>query len=258
MIHPLAYVDPSAKIGDNVTIEPFATVAANVEIGDGTHIFSNATIMDGARIGRNCRIFPGAVIAGVPQDLKFQGEDTVAIIGDNTTIRECATVNRGTASRGYTKVGSNCLIMAYTHIAHDCVVGDNVIIANASQIAGEVEIDDFAVVGGGTMIHQFCRLGSHVMIQGGALVNKDIPPYVKAAREPITYTGVNTVGLHRRGYTEKQINEILDIYRDLYMSRLNVTDAVKQIEQTVEPSPERDTILKFIKESKRGIIRGYN
>lgn len=258
MIHPLAYVDPAAKIGSDVTIEPFATVAANVEIGDGTHIFSNATVMDGARIGRNCRIFPGAVIAGIPQDLKFKGEDTLAIIGDNTTIRECATVNRGTASRGYTKVGSNCLIMAYTHIAHDCVVGDNVIIANATQVAGEVEIDDYAVVGGGTMIHQFCRLGSHVMIQGGALVNKDIPPYVKAAREPITYTGVNTVGLHRRGFTDKQINEILDIYRNLYMSRLNVTDAVKQIEQTVEPSVERDTILKFIKESKRGIIRGYN
>lgn len=258
MIHPLAYVDPAAKIGKDVTIDPFATVAANVEIGDGTHIFSNATIMDGARIGSNCRIFPGAVIAGVPQDLKFRGEDTVAIIGDNTTIRECATVNRGTASRGFTKVGSNCLIMAYTHIAHDCVVGNNIIIANATQVAGEVEIDDFAVVGGGTMIHQFCRLGSHVMIQGGALVNKDIPPYVKAAREPITYTGVNTVGLHRRGFTEKQINEILDIYRNLYMSRLNVTDAVKQIEQTVEPSIERDAILKFIKESKRGIIRGYN
>lgn len=257
MIHNLAIVDPKAKIGKDVIIDPFATVAANVEIGDGTHIYSNAVIMDGARIGSNCRVFPGAVVGGIPQDLKFRGEETLAIVGDNTTLRECVTVNRGTASRGYTRVGSNCLIMAYTHIAHDCVIGNNIIIANATQVAGEVEIDDFAVVGGGTMIHQFCHLGQHVMIQGGALINKDIPPYVKAAREPIAYTGVNTVGLHRRGFTEEQINNIMDVYRELYMCRLNVSDAVKQIEMSMPATAERDLILKFIHESKRGIIRGY-
>jgi len=258
MIHPSAIVDPRAKIGENVTIDPFVTIAGNVEIGDGTHIMSTAVVLDGARIGRNCRIFPGAVVAGIPQDLKFKGEESVAVIGDNTTLRECVTINRGTASRGFTTVGSNCLIMAYTHVAHDCVVGNNVIIANATQVAGEVEIDDYAVVGGGTMIHQFCHLGQHVMIQGGALINKDIPPYVKAAREPIAYTGVNTVGLHRRGFTEEQINNIMDVYRELYMCRLNVSDAVKQIEVSMPATPERDLILKFIHDSKRGIIRGYN
>lgn len=257
MIHPLAIVAPEAHIGENVTIDPFVNISGNVEIGDGTHVYSGAVIMDGARIGRNCNIFPGAVVGAIPQDLKFRGEETLAIVGDNTTLRECATVNRGTASRGFTKVGSNCLIMAYTHIAHDCIVGDNVIIANATQVAGEVEIDDYAVVGGGTMIHQFCRLGKHVMIQGGALINKDIPPFVKAAREPIAYTGVNTVGLHRRGFTEAQINGIMDVYRELYMCRLNVTDAVKQIEMDIPENPERDLILQFIRESKRGIIRGY-
>ena len=193
MKQPLAYIHPDAKIDPSVVIDPFVTIDRNVEIGAGTRIASNVTIMEGARIGKNCTIFPGAVIGAIPQDLKFMGENTLAIVGDNTTIRECVTINRGTASKGKTVVGSNCLIMAYSHIAHDCVIGDNIIIANASQIAGEVQIDNFAVVGGGTLIHQFCHIGSHVMIQGGALVNKDIPPYVKAAREPISYAGVNSI-----------------------------------------------------------------
>ena len=193
MKQPLAYVHPAAKIAPSVVIDPFVTIDANVEIGEGTRICSNVTILEGARIGRNCTIFPGAVIGAIPQDLKFRGEDTLAIIGDNTTIRECVTVNRGTAARGRTSVGNNCLIMAYSHVAHDCAVGDNVIISNATQLAGEVVVDSFAVIGGGTLVHQFCHIGPHVMIQGGALVNKDIPPYVKAAREPISYAGINSI-----------------------------------------------------------------
>lgn len=257
MKQPLAYVHPAAKIAPNVVIDPFVTIDRNVEIGEGTRIGSNVTIMEGARIGKNCTIFPGAVISGVPQDLKFRGEDTVAIIGDNTTIRECVTINRGTASKGKTVVGSNCLIMAYSHVAHDSIVGDNVIISNASQIAGEVVIDDFAVIGGGSLIHQFCHIGPHVMIQGGALVNKDIPPYVKAAREPIAYAGINSIGLRRRNFSSETIREIQEIYRYLYLSGLNNTDAIERIEAELPATKERDEIILFVRNSKRGIIRGY-
>lgn len=257
MKQPLAYVHPAAKIAPNVVIDPFVTIDRNVEIGEGTRIGSNVTIMEGARIGKNCTIFPGAVISGVPQDLKFQGEETVAIIGDNTTIRECVTINRGTASKGKTVVGSNCLIMAYSHVAHDSIVGDNVIISNASQIAGEVVIDDFAVIGGGSLIHQFCHIGPHVMIQGGALVNKDIPPYVKAAREPIAYAGINSIGLRRRNFSSETIREIQEIYRYLYLSGLNNTDAIERIEAELPATKERDEIILFVRNSKRGIIRGY-
>ena len=238
-------------------IDPFVTIDNNVEIGEGTRIGSNVTIMEGARIGKNCTIFPGAVIGAIPQDLKFRGEDTTAIIGDNTTIREFVTINRGTASKGKTVVGNNCLIMAYSHIAHDCVVGNNVIIANASQLAGEVVVDDYAIIGGGTLVHQFCHLGSHIMIQGGALVNKDIPPYVKAAREPICYAGVNSIGLRRRNFSSETIRDIQDIYRFLYLSGLNVTDAVARIEAELPATPERDEIILFVRNAKRGIIKGY-
>lgn len=257
MEQPLAYIHPEARIAADVTIEPFVTIFGNVEIGEGTLIHSNVTIMDGARIGRNCIIFPGAVIAAIPQDLKFRGEETTAIIGDNTTIRECVTVNRGTAARGKTTIGDNCLIMAYSHIAHDCKVGNNVIIANASQLAGEVEIDNHAIIGGGALIHQFTHVGSHVMIQGGAKINKDIPPFVKAARDPIAYAGVNSIGLRRRGFTNEQIREIQEIYRFLYLSKLNVSDALDRIETELPASKERDEIILFIRNSKRGILRGY-
>ncbi len=257
MKQPLAYIHPAAKIAPSVVIDPFVTIEQNVEIGEGTRIGSNVTIMEGARIGKNCTIFPGAVISGIPQDLKFRGEDTLAIIGDNTTIRECVTVNRGTAAKGKTVVGNNCLIMAYSHIAHDCVVSDNVIISNATQIAGEVVVDNFAVIGGGTLIHQFCHIGPHVMIQGGALVNKDIPPYVKAAREPIAYAGINSIGLRRRGFTSEVIRDIQEIYRYLYLSGLNNTDAVERIEAELPATKERDEIILFVRNSKRGIIRGY-
>ena len=257
MKQPLAYVHPAAKIASNVVIDPFVTIDQNVEIGEGTRIGSNVTILEGARIGKNCTICSGAVISGVPQDLKFRGEDSVAIIGDNTTIRECVTINRGTASKGKTVVGSNCLIMAYCHVAHDCVIGDNVIMSNATQVAGEVVIDNFAVIGGGTLIHQFSHIGQHVMVQGGALVNKDIPPYVKAGREPIAYAGINSISLRRRNFTNEQIREIQEIYRYLYLSGLNNSDAVERIEAELPASKERDEIILFVRNSKRGIIRGY-
>ncbi len=257
MKQPLAYVHPAAKIAPSVVIDPFVTIDQNVEIGEGTRIGSNVTIMEGARIGKNCTIFPGAVISAIPQDLKFRGEETLAIVGDNTTIRECVTINRGTAAKGKTVVGNNCLIMAYCHVAHDCVVGDNVIMSNATQLAGEVVVDNYAVIGGGTLVHQFCHIGPHVMIQGGALVNKDIPPYVKAAREPIAYAGVNSIGLRRRGFSNEDIRDIQEIYRYLYLSGLNVSDAIERIEAELPATKERDEIILFIRNSKRGIIRGY-
>lgn len=257
MKQPLAYIHPDAKIHPSVVIDPFVTIDRNVEIGEGTRIASNVTILEGARIGKNCNIFPGAVIGAIPQDLKFKGEDTLAIIGDNTTLRECVTVNRGTAAKGKTIVGNNCLIMAYSHIAHDCVVGDNVIISNATQVAGEVQIDNFAVIGGGTLIHQFCHIGPHVMIQGGALVNKDIPPYVKAGREPIAYAGINSIGLRRRSFTNEQIRDIQEIYRYLYLSGYNNSDAVERIEAELPATKERDEIIMFVRNSQRGIIKGY-
>lgn len=257
MKQPLAYVHPAAKIHPSVVIDPFVTIDQNVEIGEGTRIGSNVTILEGARIGRNCTIFPGAVIGAIPQDLKFRGEETYAVIGDNATLREYVTVNRGTASKGRTVVGNNCLIMAYSHIAHDCCVGNNIIISNATQLAGEVIVDDYAIIGGGTLVHQFCHLGSHIMIQGGALINKDVPPYVKAAREPISYAGINSIGLRRRNFSSDTIREIQDIYRYLYLSGLNVSDAVARIEAELPATPERDEIIMFVRNSKRGIIKGY-
>lgn len=257
MKQPLAYVHPAAKIADNVVIDPFVSIDQNVEIGEGTRIGSNVTIMSGARIGKNCIIFPGAVIGAIPQDLKFRGEDTLAIIGDNTTIRECVTVNRGTAAKGKTVVGNNCLIMAYCHVAHDCVVGNNVIMSNSTQLAGEVVVDDFAVIGGGTLVHQFCHIGPNVMVQGGSLINKDIPPYVKAARQPTSYTGVNSIGLRRHNFTSEQIYGIQEIYRYLYLSGYNISDSIERIEAELPATPERDIILQFVRNSKRGIIKGY-
>ena len=255
MQQPLAQIHPCAKIDESVHIDPFVTIANNVEIGEGTHIGSNVTILEGTRIGKNCKIFPGAVIGAVPQDLKFQGEDTLAIIGDNTTLREFVTVNRGTAAKGKTVIGSNCLIMAYCHIAHDCIVGNNVILSNATQLAGEVQIDDFAILSGGILVHQFTRIGSHVMIQGGSKVNKDIPPYITAGHDPLAYAGINSVGLRRRGYTNEQINAIQDIYRVVYSAGLNISETLERITVELPDTPDRAEIIAFIKDSKRGIIR---
>ncbi len=256
MIHPLACVDPAARIGENVEIGPFCNVQGNVEIGDGTRLISNVVVMDGARIGRNCTIFPGAVVGAQPQDLKFKGEDTLAIVGDGTTLRECVTVHRGTASKGRTVIGNNCLLMAYCHVAHDCVLGNNIIMSNSTQLAGEVVVDDCAVIGGGTLVHQFCHLGSYIMVQGGALINKDIPPYVLAAREPISFTGVNVIGLRRHGFSHESISLIQEIYRILYNSGMNIADAIERLPLMMEPSPELDNILGFIRNSGRGVLRG--
>ncbi len=257
MIHQLTAVDPRAKIGKNVTVEPFTTIASDVVIGAGTWIGSNVTIMDGARIGKNCKIFPGTVISAIPQDLKFDGEDTQTIIGDNTTLRECVTINRGTKALGYTKVGNDCLIMATSHVAHDCVLGNNVIIANGCGIAGHVEIGDFVVMGGLSAVQQFGKIGKHVMISGGSLIRKDIPPYVKVAREPISYAGINSVGLRRRGFTNDKIFEIQKIYRAIFQMKMNTTQAIEFIEKEMLPTMERDEIITFIQNSPRGIVKGY-
>ncbi|TAF35232.1 MAG: acyl-ACP--UDP-N-acetylglucosamine O-acyltransferase [Cytophagales bacterium] len=256
MQHPLACVHPNAKIGQNVTIEAFAFVDDNVTIGDNTWIGPHVTIMSGAIIGKGCKVYPGAVVAGPPQDLKYQGEATTAQIGDNTVIRECVTINKGTTESMTTKVGSNALIMAYVHVAHDCVVGNNCIIANAVQLGGHVVIDDHAIIGGTSAVHQFVRIGKHVMISGGSLVRKDVPPYIKAGREPLSYAGVNVIGLRRRGFNSFQIAEVQEVYRYFYQSGLNNTDALVAVEEVIQPSEARDEILNFIKVSTRGIIRG--
>ena len=252
----LYYVHPNAKIGKQVEIGPFTTIYGDVEIGDNTWIANNVTIMDGARIGSNCRIFPGAVISGIPQDLKFQGEETTAEIGDNTTIREYVTVNRGTKSKGKTVVGSDCLIQSYVHVAHDCVVGNHCILVGYVGLAGEVIVEDWAIVGGGSLVHQFVRIGCHVMIQGGSKVSKDVPPYIMAGREPLSYAGLNLVGLRRRSFTADKIQEIQEIYRTIYQKGLNNSDALREIEAAISASEERDHIIKFVKNSERGIIKG--
>jgi UDP-N-acetylglucosamine acyltransferase len=251
----LTSVHPSAKIGINVTISPFVTIYEDVVIGDGTWIGPNVTIMDGARIGSNCRIFPGAVISAIPQDLKFEGEKSIVEIGDNVTIREFVTINRGTVDKMKTAVGDNSLLMAYVHVAHDCIIGKNCILANAVNMAGHVEVADFAVIGGMSAVHQFVKIGQHAMISGGSLIRKDVPPFVKAGREPLAYVGVNSVGLRRRGFTNEQINQIQDVYRKLYLSGMNNTQALAYIEKEMPVSPQRDEILMFINSSKRGIMR---
>lgn len=237
MISPLAYVSPKAQIGKNVTIDAFAYIDDNVILGD------------------NCHVFPHAVIGCVPQDLKFKGEETWTIIGDNCVLREFVTIHRGTASKGKTVVGNNNLIMAYCHVAHDCILHDNIIMSNATQLAGEVEVDDFAIIGGGTLVHQFSHIGSHVMVQGGSKINKDIPPFAIIARDPIAFCGINSVGLNRRGFTPEQIHTIQEVYRLLYQNGMNTTQALDHIEATMPQSAERDMIVNFVKASTRGIVR---
>ena len=236
-ISPLAYVSPKAQLGKNVTIDAFAYIDDNVILGD------------------NCHVFPNAVIGCVPQDLKFRGEETYTVIGDNCVLREFVTIHRGTASKGKTVIGSNNLIMAYCHVAHDCILHDHIIMSNATQLAGEVEVDDYAIIGGGSLVHQFSHIGAHCMIQGGSKVNKDVPPYAVIAREPIAFCGINSVGLNRRGYTPEQIHTIQEVYRLIYNAGLNTTQALQRILETLPPSPERDGIVDFIKTSSRGIVR---
>jgi UDP-N-acetylglucosamine acyltransferase len=254
----LSYIHPSAKIGNDVIIEPFSTIYDNVEIGDNTWIGPNVTIFQGARIGKNCRIFPGAVISAIPQDLKFKGEDTTTEIGDNTTIRECVTINRGTVDRMKTTIGSNCLLMAYVHIAHDCLLGNNIIIANSVNLAGHVTIEDWVILEGLAAVQQFVSIGAHAFITGGSLVRKNVPPFTKAAREPLQYVGINSVGMRRRGFSNETILEVEDIYRTLYVKGYNVTNAISVIEQEAPVSKEKEQILNFIRESKDGIMRGIS
>ncbi|MDR0789871.1 MAG: acyl-ACP--UDP-N-acetylglucosamine O-acyltransferase [Bacteroidales bacterium] len=251
-----SYIHPDAKIGQNVRIDPFAVIYEDVVIGDNCRIHSHATIFPGARIGNNCEIFPSASIAAVPQDLKFNGEYTTVEIGDNNRIRECVTINRGTAARDKTIIGNNNLIMAYTHIAHDCRIGNNCVLANATTLAGHIEIDDWVITGGISAIHQFVKIGQHSILMGGALVDKDVPPFIKAAKFPLSYFGVNSVGLERRGYSKEQINEIQQVYRVLFQSGLTYSNAIDQIKQ-MPKSESLNIILDFISRSERGLMRGY-
>jgi UDP-N-acetylglucosamine acyltransferase len=255
MISKLAYIHPDAILGNNVIVEPFAYIAGNVVIGDDTWIGPNSTIMSGARIGKKCRIFPSAVVSGIPQDLKFRGEESTTEIGNNTTIREGVTVNRGTAAVGKTVIGNDCLLMAYSHVGHDCAIGNNCIIGNTTGMAGEVKVDDWAIISGGSLVHQFTHIGAHVMIGGGAKIRIDVPPFIKADRDPLSYLGLNSVGLTRRGFGKERIDEIHNIYRVIYQSNLNVTQALERVEKEFQSSPDRDYILEFIGKSERGIIR---
>jgi UDP-N-acetylglucosamine acyltransferase len=255
--YPLANVHPEAKIGNNVIIEPFATIQKDVVIGDDCWIGPNAIIWDGSRLGKNVKVYPGASVSSIPQDLKFSGEQTETHIGDNTVIREYVTISRGTTDKFKTVIGKNCLLMAYVHVAHDCMIGNNCILVNTVQVAGHVTIEDWAIIGGASALHQFVKVGAHVMLSGGSLVRKDVPPFTKAAREPLSYAGINTVGLRRRGFTSEKISEIQEIYRYVFMKGMNITKALELVENTVAISDERDYILNFIKTSERGIMKGY-
>jgi len=254
--HPLANIHPEAKIGKNVVIEAFATVQADVIIGDDCWIGPNAVIWNGARMGKGVRVYPGASVSSIPQDLKFAGEKTETFIGDNTVIREYVTVSCGTNDKFKTVIGKNCLLMAYVHVAHDCIIGDNCILVNAVQLAGHVEVDDWAIIGGASALHQFVKIGAHVMISGGSLVRKDVPPFVKAAREPLAYAGINSVGLRRRGFPSEKINEIQEIYRYIFMKGLNNSKALEELERRVPETEEGDHIINFIRISERGIMKG--
>ncbi|MBK6903388.1 MAG: acyl-ACP--UDP-N-acetylglucosamine O-acyltransferase [Saprospirales bacterium] len=255
-LNGLRNIHPGAIIGNNVVIEPFATIGNNVVIGDNTWIGPNTCIMDGARIGKNCNIFPGAVVGAIPQDLKFEGEESILEIGDHVTIREYCTLNRGTKANHQTRIGDHTLLMAYVHVAHDCMVGRHCILANNVGLAGHIEVGDWAILGGYAAVHQFVKIGRHAMVGGGSLVRKDIPPFIKAARrDPISYVGVNSVGLKRRGFSNEQINLIQDIYRILFVKGNNTKQALEQIE-ALPVSPERDEILDFVKGSSRGLLKG--
>jgi len=256
MISPLASIHPNAKIGDQVHIDPFVTIHEDVVIGDHSRISSGAVIYDGARIGSHVQIFPGAVISAVPQDLKYGGEITTAEIGSHSIIREYVTINKGTKAAGRTIVGEHTLLMAYVHIAHDCSVGSHCILANGVTLAGHIIIDDYAIIGGLSAIHQFCHIGGHVMIQGGALIGKDVPPFVKAGKFPLSYLGVNSVGMKRRGYSDSKISEVQEIYRLLFVKGFAYQKALELIETQIPPSAERNEIIQFARTSTRGLMKG--
>ena len=256
-IHPLAVVHPGARLGDNVEVGPFAFIDDHVEIGDGSRILPHATIFSYVRMGKGCTVYPGAVVGAIPQDLKYEGEVTWVEMGDDVTVRECATVNRGTlaSGKGTTRIGDHTLLMSYVHVAHDCNIGRHCILTSYVGIAGETDIEDWAILGGGSKAHQFSRIGTHAMVGGTCRITKDVPPYVLCGREPLSYVGVNIVGLRRRGFTSDQIRNIKDIYETIYFEGLNVSDGCAKVESGFPSSEERDTILRFIRSSTRGIIR---
>jgi UDP-N-acetylglucosamine acyltransferase len=254
---PLAIIDPKAQIGKNVTIGPYAIIGKDVQIGDGCTVHNNVCILDGVRIGKNSRVFPGAILGAIPQDLKYEGEESILEIGENVTIREYCTVNKGTIENFRTYIGDNSLLMAYVHVAHDCELGKNVILSNNVNLAGHIEIGDYAILGGLTAVHQFVKVGPHAFVGGGSLVRKDIPPYCKAAREPISYAGINSVGLRRRGFTPGVINIIQDIYRILFVRGYNTSQAITEIEKSIPDCEEKDIVIDFIKDSKRGVMKGF-
>jgi UDP-N-acetylglucosamine acyltransferase len=253
----LNFIHPNAKIGTNSTIGPFTYIEGDVVIGDNCWIGPNVNIMDGARIGDNCKIFPGAVISAVPQDLKYKGEPTLTIIGNNVIIRECCTLNRGTIALGYTKIGDNCLLMAYVHVAHDCIISERCVLANNVTLAGHIEIGKNATLGGMVAVHQFVRIGEHSIIGGGSLVRKDVPPFVTAAREPLSYAGINSIGLSRRGFSKEEMHHIENIYRILFVRGLSIRRALNEIEEEIEDSIYKAQILTFVKDAKRGLMKGF-
>jgi UDP-N-acetylglucosamine acyltransferase len=258
-IHPLAYVDSKAKLGENVVVEPFTTIYGDVEIGDNTWIGPNATIFSDTKIGSNCKVFPGAVLGAVSQDLKYKGEKTFVEIGNNTAIRECVTIHKATSDKWVTKVGGNCLIMAYAHLAHDVWVGDHCIIANSAGIAGHVQIEDYVTIEGMVGIQQFVKVGAYSFIAATSAIRKDVPPYVRASRfgeDPCVFVGVNTIGLRRKGFDDEAVKNIEDIYRILYVKNKNFSRGIKEVLDTLPHSAYRDIILNFIKESEVGVIRG--
>ena len=257
MISNLASISKDAQIGQNVRIDPFAVIHEDVIIGNGCHIHSNAVLYPGTRIGEDCDVFPGASVGVIPQDLKFSNEYTTVEIGNHTKIRECVTIHRGTNDKLKTSIGDNCLLMTYVHVAHDCQIGNNVILASYTGLSGHVVIDDWAILEGKAAAQQFVHIGKHAMVSGGSLIRKDVPPFTKAAREPLSYVGVNSVGLRRRGYTSEQIGSIQEIYRYLYLKGYNNSQAISLIEASLSATAERDEIISFIQESKRGIMKGY-
>ena len=257
MISNLSFVHSTAKLGENVTVEPFAYIGENVEIGEGSWIGPHATVLEGSFVGKNCKIFPGAVVGAIPQDLKYKGEKSTLVIEDNVTVRECCTLNRGTEASMTTRIGKGTLLMAYVHVALDSYVGSNCILANNVNLAGHIEIGNQVIIGGMSAVHQFVKIGDHVMIGGGSLVRKDVPPFVKAAREPLSYVGVNSIGLRRRGYTNEQINHIQDIYRILFVKGNNVKKAIEIIEATIKETNEKEIILQFLGQADRGLMKGF-
>ena len=254
VIHPTAIIHESTSLGSNVKIGPYSIIGENVYIGDNTIIGNHVNILPNVKIGTGCNIFHASSIGEIPQDLKFEGENTKTIIGDNTTIREYVTINRGTSESGETRVGSNCLLMASTHVAHDCILGDNVIMSNLTTLGGHVEIQNWVVLGGGVLVHQFTKIGEHAFIGGRRLVLQDVPPYILAAGEPVQYSGINSIGLRRRKFDSVQRSLIKKAYKFIYRSKLNTTDAILNIKENLEQTKEIKNIVKFVENSERGII----